>query len=113
MSHTLSWLDTTDVIWLDTIDTLWTTRDILSASLELDSFDDLFFDNVVDVTPSDSTIIKAGYIFVGSTGQVKVRMAQNNVDVAFNVLTAGSWIKFRVNRVYSSGTGATDIVLAN
>ena len=113
MSHSIKWLDTTDVIWLDTVDCIWKDLELLSASLEQEDFNDLVFDNVASVTPADATILKTGYVFVGSTGTVKVRLVQNKVDIIFNVLTAGSWIKLRIDKVYSTNTAATDIVLAN
>lgn len=110
---TTKWLDTPDVIWLDTVAVVWKDIEFLSASLEQEAFDELVFDNVVSVTPSDTTILKVGYIFVGSTGFVKVLSAQNDKEVIFNVLTAGSWIKMRVKKVFLSSTTATDIVLSN
>ncbi len=109
---TVNWLDTTDVIWLDTTDCVWRDVEFLSAALEQEDFDELVFDNVASVTPTDATVLKAGYVFVGSTGTVKVRLVQNKVDIIFNVLTAGSWIKLRVDKVYSANTSATDIVIA-
>lgn len=107
------WLDTVDCIWLDTADCIWKDVTFLSAALEQEDFDELIFDNVVSVTPSDTAILEAGYLFVGSTGFVKILSAQNDQEMIFNVLTAGSWIKMRIKKVFSSSTTATDIVLAN
>ncbi len=106
------WLDTPAVVWLDTTACVWKDVDFLSASLAQEAFDEIVFDNVADVTPSDTTILKVGHVFVGSTGIIKVRSAHNKLDILLNVLTAGSWVKFRVDRVYSSSTAATDIVHA-
>ncbi len=106
------WLDTADVVWLDTVDCVWLDIELLVASLEQENFDELFFDTVAAVTPAD-VVVNAGYIFVGTTGAVKVRLAGNKMDIVFNVLTAGSWIKLRVDKIYSENTSATDIVLAN
>ncbi len=110
---TTRWLDTTEVIWLDTSAAEWKDIEYLSAALEQEDFDEIVFDNVVDVTPSDSTVLKTGYLFVGSTGIVSVLTAHNDKKVLFNVLTAGSWIKIRIKKVHLANTTATDIVLAN
>ena len=110
---TTKWLDTIDVVWLDTADCVWRDIEFLFAALEQEDFNELVFDNVASVTPSDATVLKAGYVFVGSTGTIKVRLVQNKVDIIFNVLTAGSWIKLRVDKVYSANTTAIDIVIAN
>ncbi len=107
-----NWLDTTDVIWFDTTDCVWKDIDFLSAALEQEDFDELTFDNVASVTPANGTILEAGYLYVGSTGIVKAQLVQNEAVITFNVLTAGSWIKLRVRRVYSDFTAATDIVIA-
>lgn len=107
------WLDTADVVWFDTVDCVWKDIELITASLEQENFDELTFDNVAAVTPSDTTVVKAGYIFVGEIGAVRVRLAQNKLDIVFNVLTAGSWIKLRIDMIHLANTTATDIVLAN
>ena len=107
---TTKWLDTTAVVWLDTVECVWKDIEFLSAALEQEDFNEKIFDNVASVTPSDTTILKVGHIFVGSAGLVKVRSAHNKQDIILNVLTAGSWIRFRIDRVYLSSTVATDIV---
>ncbi len=108
-----TWLDTTAVIWYDTVACVWKDVTFLSGSLEKEDFNEKVFDNVADVTPSDTTILKAGYVYVGTTGFVKLRSVHNKQDIIFNVLTAGSWIGIRIDKVYTSSTTATDIVHAN
>jgi hypothetical protein len=108
-----NWLDTTEVVWLDTDECVWKDVTFLSAALAKEAFDEEVFDNVADVTPSDSTVLEVGFLFVGSTGFVKVLSADNEQEMIFNVLTAGSWIKLRIKKVFLSSTTATDIVLAS
>ena len=63
------------------------------------------------VTPSDTTdLTKTGVtIYVGGTGNLKVDMS-NGDTVTFMGIQVGSFLPVQVNRVYSTGTTATNIL---
>jgi len=63
------------------------------------------------VTPNDSTDLSqpSRALFVGGAGNLTVDMT-NGDNVVFTGVLAGSVLPFRVKRVYSTGTTATNIV---
>jgi hypothetical protein len=76
--------------------------------------------NAVDVTPSDTNNILVGgttidglengvCLYVGSGGDIKVTMIGGQVVTFVNVPN-GSFLPIQVNKVWSSGTGASDII---
>jgi hypothetical protein len=68
-------------------------------------------ENADAVTPSDSTDLTYATraIYVGVTGDVKVDMARRGT-VTFKALQAGVVHWIAANRIYSTGTTATNIV---
>jgi len=68
-------------------------------------------DNAASVTPHDSndlSIVTRG-IYVGTSGDLKVDLSGGDT-VTFANIAAGVIHPLRVQRVYSTGTTATDIV---
>lgn len=72
--------------------------------------------HAVAVSPNDSTnlTMPSGTkytkgLYVGTSGNVKVRMA-SGVDASFNNLASGVIHPLAVDRVYLTGTAASDIV---
>jgi len=64
------------------------------------------------VTPSDSVDLAGGTskgIYVGGVGALKVTTARGT-DLTFAAVPAGTTIRLRVTRVWSTGTAATSIV---
>lgn len=68
-------------------------------------------DNAFAVTPNDSTDLTttARALYIGSTGNVKVTTAGGDT-VTFSSAAAGTIIPMRVQRVFSTGTTATNIL---
>ncbi len=66
-----------------------------------------------DVTPDDSNdLTVAGILYIGGAGNVKVTGLKSGTVTLVGV-PAGTWLNFiRVKRVRSTGTTATNIVLA-
>jgi len=66
------------------------------------------------VTPNDSIDIPttAKAIYVGTTGDIKVELAGDNVGVAtvFKTVPAGAFLPIRARRIWATGTTATNIV---
>ena len=64
------------------------------------------------VTPSDSADLAGGTtkgIYVGGAGALKVTTARGT-ELTFAAVPAGTTIRIRVTRVWSTGTAATSIV---
>lgn len=62
------------------------------------------------VTPNDNTVLVAGTLFIGSTGNVTVRTVGQDVITFTNV--ANSFIlPVKVDKVLSTGTTASNIVI--
>lgn len=69
------------------------------------------FDQAVAVTPSDSTILRTtDSLYVGTTGNVAVEMANTTTTVVFVGAIAGEELRIRVRRVLDTNTTASDIV---
>jgi len=66
-----------------------------------------------DVTPDDDNDLTAGgMLYVGGAGDIKVTGLKSGT-VTLVGIPAGTWLNFcRVKRVFSTGTTATNIVLA-
>lgn len=64
----------------------------------------------IAVTPSDSTTIPmTRALYVGGTGNITVRMADGQDSVLFANVPVGV-LSIQVDKVYSTGTGATSIL---
>ena len=67
----------------------------------------MFPGDAAAVTPNDSTnLSQPSVIYVGGSGNVKVRTAQGT-DVTFTGVLGGTVIPVQVIRVWSTGTTAT------
>jgi hypothetical protein len=64
------------------------------------------------VTKSNSTVYDPPFLglYVGGTGGVTVRMANGDDNIAFLAIPAGTFMPISVDKVYSTGTDASDIV---
>lgn len=69
-------------------------------------------ENAAAVTPHDSNDLANASrgLYVGVSGDVKVDMVGTGTAVVFTALAAGVVHPFRVTRVYSTDTTATNIV---
>lgn len=66
--------------------------------------------SAAEVTFNDSSLIDpTRAIYVGSTGNVKVDFVDGST-VTFSSVSAGTLLPIRVNKIYSTGTTATDII---
>lgn len=66
--------------------------------------------SAAEVTFNDSSLINpTRAIYVGSTGNVKVDFV-DGTTVTFSSVSAGTLLPIRVNKIYSTGTTATDII---
>jgi len=62
------------------------------------------------VTPNDSTVLVPGTLFIGSTGNIRVRTIGQDTITFTNV--ANSFIlPVKVDMVYSTGTTASNITI--
>ena len=68
-------------------------------------------ENAAEISPSDSSDLTntARALYVGTQGNVKVTTAGGDT-VTFEGIAAGSIIPVRVQRVFSTGTTATNLV---
>lgn len=62
------------------------------------------------ITPDDSGSIYATALYVGTGGDIKVDMENEDSAVTFAGVADGSILPIRVKRVYSTDTTASDIV---
>lgn len=62
------------------------------------------------VTPSDSTVLAAGTLFIGSTGNIKVR-TKGGDDITFTNVANSFILPVLVDMVYSTGTTASNIII--
>jgi len=66
----------------------------------------------VSVDPDDAadlTTVQA-LIYIGSGGDIKVDCSGSGTAIVFKNCVAGSVLPVKVDRVYSTGTNATDLV---
>lgn len=61
------------------------------------------------VTTSDTTVLQPGTLYVGATGDVKVR-TRAGTDLTFKNVPVG-WMPILVDMVYSTGTTASEILI--
>lgn len=67
--------------------------------------------NAIAVTPHDTNgIARCRALYVGGAGNVTVRTNDDNADVLFTAVPAGSILPVSVKYVRSTGTTATAIV---
>lgn len=72
--------------------------------------DTMFPSDAAVVVPADgSDLPRAGRLFVGGAGAVKVTTIAGN-DVTFTGVIAGSVLPVRVKKVFATGTTATNMV---
>lgn len=62
------------------------------------------------ITPSDSTILQPGSLYIGTGGNVKVKLVSGSILTFVNVQD-GSWLPIKVIMVYSTDTTASDILI--
>jgi len=63
-------------------------------------------------TQSDTTDLnKTVYVYVGGDGNVKIT-TEGGEDVTFNGMSAGDWLPVKAVRIWSTGTTATNLVMA-
>lgn len=69
-------------------------------------------DNLVAITPSDSTDLPqvSRGIYVGGAGNIVVTPAAGGSNVTFSAVPAGTVLPIRVSRVLSTSTTATSLV---
>lgn len=68
--------------------------------------------NAAAIVKSDSTVFSPPTIgvWVGTTGDVAVRMYGSQTNVTFKNVPSGTMLPIQVDQVLSTGTGALDIV---
>ena len=65
----------------------------------------------INVTPNDSTdLSQPSILYVGGAGNVKVNPAVGGSAVTFLNVPAGTELKLKVTRVYSTGTTSSGII---
>lgn len=64
----------------------------------------------VAVTPSDSTVVLFRGLYIGSGGDLAVRMAKDTSAVTFVAVLGGTFLPLAVVRVMSTNTTASNIV---
>lgn len=63
------------------------------------------------ITPADSDLaLEARALYVGGAGDVAVRMTDDDSDVTFSGVAAGTVLPISVKRVNSTNTTATNIL---
>lgn len=69
-------------------------------------------DNAASLTPNDSTDLStvARGVYIGGAGDITVDFVGDGTNITITGLSAGVIYPFRVQRLYSTGTTATDIV---
>ena len=63
------------------------------------------------VTPSDTTDLAIGQLFVGTGGDIAVLYKGATVAVIFKNVPDGSFMPLNVVAVYATGTTASDIII--
>jgi len=63
-----------------------------------------------DVIPSDSTVVSFTELYIGSSGDVAVMLADDSVAVTLKSITAGTRLYGQIIRVMSTNTNAINIV---
>jgi hypothetical protein len=68
-------------------------------------------EKAVAVTPSDTTLLDAGVLFVGVGGDIVARPVGNADTVTFKNVPDGSFLPIRVVQVYTTLTTATNMLI--
>ena len=68
-------------------------------------------EKAIAVTPSDTTTLDAGVLFVGVGGDIVARPIGNATIVTYKNVPDGSFLPVRVVQVYNTGTTATDMLI--
>ena len=63
------------------------------------------------VTPSDTTILQPGSLYVGTGGTLVVMLADDSSAVTLTNVPDGSFIPLLIKRVYDTTTDASDILI--
>ena len=67
--------------------------------------------SAVEVTPSDSTMLAPGALYVGGGGDIVVKLIDNTSTVTFVGVPTGMILPILVEMVYTTGTDATDMLI--
>jgi|TARA_R100001530_G_scaffold29113_2_gene23002 hypothetical protein len=72
------------------------------------------FANAASVTPADTGVMdNSGVLYIGTAGDGTLKVTTTDDDtISFAGVTAGWFGELRVQLVWSTGTGASDIVVA-
>lgn len=86
----------------------------MAATDRFPNIDDLLApaSRAVAVTPNDNTTLAnvTKRIWVGGTGAVKLDTVGGDVGVIYSAVPAGTYLRVRATKIYSTGTTATLIV---
>jgi len=100
-------------VLLGTIDS--DTNDIKTATESSNThLGNLFYDTALAVTPSDGSDLSGEpyyAVWVGTGGNLKVDMSSGTGTVTLNNVASGQLIPIMVERIYSTGTTASDIIV--
>lgn len=111
-ANDVKYKNTTGVRWKNTTGVKWT--DALVVNFMRSMRMGINYEGILeDVTPDDNNdLTVGGMLYVGGAGDIKVTGLKSGT-VTLKAIPAGTWLNFcRVKRVWSTGTTATDIVLA-
>jgi hypothetical protein len=98
---------------LTTIDS--DTNDIKTATESSNThLGNMFYDTALAVTPSDGSDLSGEpyyAVWVGTGGNLKVDMADGGAAVTLSNCSSGQLIPIMVERIYSTGTTASNIIV--
>jgi len=63
------------------------------------------------VTPSDTTVLTEGSLFVGTGGDIKVKLVGSATALIYKNIQSGTFLPLWVDMVYTTDTTATDIII--
>lgn len=63
------------------------------------------------VTPSDDTVLTAGALFIGTAGDVKLKLIGSSTVLIYKNIQDGTYLPLKVDMVYATGTTASDIII--
>lgn len=63
------------------------------------------------VTPSNTTVLEAGTLFIGSGGNVEVVLVGDSTPIVFNNVADGTFLPMLVKMVYTTNTTASNILI--
>ena len=114
MATNVFWKDRSDVKWKDRADVKWRSAEATTINFMRSMRMGIEYESILeDVTPDDSNdLTSMGILYIGTGGDVKVTGVKSGTVTLKNV-PSGTWLNFiRVIKVFTTGTTATDIVLA-